>query len=110
MADSTISPEISADFPFSPHFVDVGGSRMHYVDEGEGDPILFLHGNPTSSYLWRNIMASGAGGRGGSFRGETWSKGTPGPRRTAARLGWVKVRSIRGSCESPGSAQFEVSG
>jgi haloalkane dehalogenase len=29
---------------------------MHYVDVGEGDPILFLHGNPTSSYLWRNII------------------------------------------------------
>ena len=54
--DSTISAEISADFPFSPNCVDVGGSRMHYVDEGEGDPILFLHGNPTSSYLWRNII------------------------------------------------------
>jgi haloalkane dehalogenase len=29
---------------------------MHYVDEGEGDPILLLHGEPTSSYLWRNII------------------------------------------------------
>lgn len=29
---------------------------MHYVDVGKGDPILFLHGNPTSSYLWRNII------------------------------------------------------
>ena len=29
---------------------------MHYVDEGSGDPILFLHGNPTSCYLWRNIL------------------------------------------------------
>jgi haloalkane dehalogenase len=29
---------------------------MHYVDVGEGDPILFLHGNPASSYLWRNII------------------------------------------------------
>jgi haloalkane dehalogenase len=29
---------------------------MHYIDVGEGDPILFLHGNPTSSYLWRNII------------------------------------------------------
>ncbi len=29
---------------------------MHYIDEGAGDPILFLHGNPTSSYLWRNII------------------------------------------------------
>jgi len=37
-------------------FVDVLGSKMRYVEEGEGDPILFLHGNPTSSYLWRNII------------------------------------------------------
>lgn len=29
---------------------------MHYIDEGEGDPILFLHGHPTSSYLWRNVL------------------------------------------------------
>ena len=29
---------------------------MSYIDEGEGDPIIFLHGNPTSSYLWRNII------------------------------------------------------
>jgi len=48
--------EISADFPFESHFVEVHGSKIHYVDEGEGDPILFLHGNPTSSYLWRNIV------------------------------------------------------
>jgi haloalkane dehalogenase len=32
------------------------GKRMAYVEMGEGDPIVFLHGNPTSSYLWRNIM------------------------------------------------------
>ena len=36
--------------------IDVGGYRMHYVDEGEGDPILLLHGEPTWSYLWRNII------------------------------------------------------
>ena len=47
---------ISADFPYESHFVDVHGSQIHYVEEGSGDPILFLHGNPTSSYLWRNIM------------------------------------------------------
>jgi len=29
---------------------------MHYIDEGEGTPFLFLHGNPTSSYLWRNVV------------------------------------------------------
>jgi haloalkane dehalogenase len=31
-------------------------TEMSYVDVGEGDPIIFLHGNPTSSYLWRNII------------------------------------------------------
>ena len=47
---------ISADFPFRSHSVEVHGSKIHYVEEGSGDPILFLHGNPTSSYLWRNII------------------------------------------------------
>ena len=37
-------------------FVEVNGKRMAYVEMGEGDPIVFQHGNPTSSYLWRNIM------------------------------------------------------
>ncbi len=36
--------------------VQVLGKQMAYVEMGEGDPIVFLHGNPTSSYLWRNIM------------------------------------------------------
>ena len=47
---------VSARMPFDSHYVEVKGSRMHYLDEGEGRPILFLHGNPTSSYLWRNII------------------------------------------------------
>lgn len=42
--------------PFSSHFVNVLGSNLHYVDEGAGDPILFLHGNGCSSYIWRNII------------------------------------------------------
>jgi len=50
------SKHISAEFPFRPHYVEVLGSKMHYVDEGDGAPILFLHGNPTCSYLWRNII------------------------------------------------------
>lgn len=37
-------------------FVEVLGRRMAYVEQGEGDPIVLLHGNPTSSYLWRNII------------------------------------------------------
>ncbi len=48
--------DISADFPFESHYIKIHGCNMHYVDEGSGDPILFLHGNPTSSYLWRNII------------------------------------------------------
>ena len=51
-----MSEEISAAFPFESKFVEVRGSKMHYVEQGEGDPILFLHGNPTSSYLWRNVI------------------------------------------------------
>ena len=35
---------------------EIAGKRMAYVDEGEGDAIVFQHGNPTSSYLWRNVM------------------------------------------------------
>jgi haloalkane dehalogenase len=50
------SNEISAAFPFESHYADVHGAKMHYVDVGDGDPVLFLHGNPTSSYLWRNII------------------------------------------------------
>jgi len=40
---------------------DVLGKRMAYVEVGTGDPIVFLHGNPTSSYLWRNIIPYVAG-------------------------------------------------
>jgi len=54
--EMTSTLDISADFPFESNYTDVHGSKIHYVDEGEGDPILFLHGNPTSSYLWRNII------------------------------------------------------
>jgi haloalkane dehalogenase len=37
-------------------YQEVAGRRMAYIDEGEGDAIVFQHGNPTSSYLWRNVM------------------------------------------------------
>lgn len=38
------------------HYITVNGRRMAYVEMGSGAPIVFQHGNPTSSYLWRNIM------------------------------------------------------
>jgi len=58
--------EVWANFPFQSHYIEVKGARMHYIDEGDaGGPVfLFLHGNPTSSFLWRNVVpavaASGA--------------------------------------------------
>jgi haloalkane dehalogenase len=45
-----------AKFPYKSHFVTVYGSRIHYVEEGKGDPILLIHGNPSSSYMWRNVI------------------------------------------------------
>ena len=52
---------ISTDPRYERKFATVNGKRMAYVDQGEGDPIVFQHGNPTSSYLWRNIMPHCAG-------------------------------------------------
>jgi haloalkane dehalogenase len=53
---SFAEPDISPDYPYEPHYAQVFGSRMHYVTAGAGDPILLLHGNPTWSYLWRNVI------------------------------------------------------
>lgn len=47
---------ISAEERFTKKEARVLGYTMRYVDEGTGDPIVLLHGNPTSSYLWRNII------------------------------------------------------
>ena len=70
-ADPVQKPErqmsdVWANYPFRSHYIAVNGARMHYIDEGnkDGPVFLFLHGNPTSSYLWRNVVpavaASGA--------------------------------------------------
>lgn len=47
---------ISADARYQKRRATVNGHAMAYVEAGSGDPIVFLHGNPTSSYLWRNVM------------------------------------------------------
>lgn len=47
---------ISAAFPYQKQTRTILGQTMAYVDVGAGDPIVFLHGNPTSSYIWRNII------------------------------------------------------
>ena len=57
-----MSQSISANDPYERKRVAVLDSELAYVDTGSGDPVVFLHGNPTSSYLWRNIIAEVEGG------------------------------------------------
>jgi haloalkane dehalogenase len=49
-------PTISEELTLTPQSIDVLSSSMSYIEDGAGDPVLFIHGNPTSSYLWRNVM------------------------------------------------------
>lgn len=45
-------------YPFASHYEEINGSRVHYVDEGAGPPLILLHGNPTWSFLYRNLILS----------------------------------------------------
>jgi len=57
MESNVFAGAVFGEKPFAEKkFIEIKGRRMAYIDEGEGDPIVFQHGNPTSSYLWRNIM------------------------------------------------------
>jgi haloalkane dehalogenase len=49
------------DWPFEPQYIKQAGLRMHYVDEGDGDPILLLHGEPTWAFLYRKMIPRLAG-------------------------------------------------
>jgi haloalkane dehalogenase len=59
--NDTTNTTIRADDPHRRRRVEVLDSEISYVDVGQGDPIVFLHGNPTSSYLWRNIISQVSG-------------------------------------------------
>lgn len=48
-------------YPFESHYLDLEMGRLHYVDEGEGEPIVMVHGNPTWSYLYRNLIKKFSG-------------------------------------------------
>lgn len=48
-------------YAFPPHYVEQDGLQMHYVDEGAGDPVLLLHGEPTWAYLYRKLIPALAG-------------------------------------------------
>lgn len=54
-------PTVDEAAPPEGPYLDVRGARIHYVEQGKGDPIVFLHGNPTSSYVWRNVLPHVAG-------------------------------------------------
>src|SRR6266581_532273 len=43
-------------FPFAPHYHQVNNFEMHYVDEGMGEPLVFVHGDPTWGYLYRALI------------------------------------------------------
>jgi haloalkane dehalogenase len=43
-------------YPFESRYADVAGSRVHYVEEGSGPPLLLMHGNPTWSFLYRELI------------------------------------------------------
>ncbi len=53
--DFTPSPQL---FPFESRWVSTSAGDVHYVDEGQGPPILFLHGNPTWSFLYRQLISA----------------------------------------------------
>jgi cis-3-alkyl-4-acyloxetan-2-one decarboxylase len=45
-------------YPFRSHFLQLGDHNLHYIDEGQGQPILMLHGNPTWSFFYRNLIST----------------------------------------------------
>jgi pimeloyl-ACP methyl ester carboxylesterase len=51
-----LPPEVRALWSYRPRFANVNGWRMHYIDEGEGDPVLLLHGNPSWGFLYRDMI------------------------------------------------------
>ena len=55
LAATREADRISAAFPYQKQRRRILGREMAYVEVGKGDPIVLLHGNPTSSYLWRNV-------------------------------------------------------
>ncbi|WP_081820656.1 alpha/beta fold hydrolase [Sediminibacter sp. Hel_I_10] len=51
-----VEANISDEFSFESKYIDIGAEKIHYVESGEGDPVLLLHGLPSWSYLWRNVI------------------------------------------------------
>lgn len=51
----TIPKDLKSEYPFKSHFLPIGKNNLHYIDEGQGEVILMLHGNPTWSFFYRNL-------------------------------------------------------
>ena len=43
-------------YPFESHYISISGHKLHYLEEGKGDPVLMLHGNPSWSFYYRNLV------------------------------------------------------
>ena len=60
MTDFLRTPDTAFDnlpgYPFAPNYVELNGGRLHYVDEGKGEVILCLHGEPSWSFLYRKFF------------------------------------------------------
>lgn len=60
MVESVHTPEDALtglpDYPFTPHYRELDGLRLAHIDEGEGAPVIFVHGEPTWSFLWRKVI------------------------------------------------------
>ena len=58
MTDTSASATWRLQYPFESRFTDVGGAKMHYIDQGseKSDVILMMHGNPTWSFYWRHLV------------------------------------------------------
>ena len=53
---SQLPEHIRSQWPYAPRFARVNGWRMHYIDEGSGEPVVLLHGNPTWGFLYREFV------------------------------------------------------
>ncbi|MFG0240577.1 MAG: alpha/beta fold hydrolase, partial [Gimesia chilikensis] len=48
--------QIQEEYPFASHWLKIDGHQYHYLDEGQGEPLLMVHGNPTWSFAWRRLV------------------------------------------------------
>ena len=55
-SESALAAALRDRWPYSPNYANVNGWRMHYIDEGKGDPVVLLHGNPTWGFLYRDMI------------------------------------------------------